>query len=110
MYSPVDRPDKDVNVIAELVWPPGGGVIGCGTFATMSVGALPTHETENVTGELNPWNESTITVVPVLSPGLRDSVSVVGLIEKSGSGPTYEGVTGARTGGVPAITTEIWVE
>jgi len=76
----------------------------------MSVGALPTQETENVTGELNPWNESTITVVPVLSPGLRDNVSVVELIEKSGSGPTYAGVTGARTGGVPAMRTEIWVE
>ena len=110
MYSPVDRPDKDVNVIAELAVPPAGGVTDCGVLAMMSVGALPIQETENVTGALNPWNEFTITVVPVLSPGLRDSVSVVGLIEKSGSGPTYAGVTGARTGGVLPITAEIWVE
>jgi len=82
-------------------------VTGCGVLAMMSVGALPTQETENVTGELKPWNESTVIVVPALSPGLRDNVSVVELTEKSGSIPADAGVAGARTGGVPSMTTEI---
>jgi len=49
----------------------------------MSVGTLPTQETENVTGELNPWIEFTRTVVPTLRPGLTDNAWLVGVIEKS---------------------------
>ena len=99
-----------MNVIAELAYPPGGGVTESGVVMTMSVGALPTQETENVTGELNPSSEFTTTVVPTLCPGLTVNVLVVGRIEKSGRIPADAGVTGARTGGVPPITTGIAVE
>ena len=73
------------------------------------VGALPTQEAEKVTGELNPRSELTTTVVPALSPRMVETVSEVGVTEKSGiiSGA---GATGARTANVPEIMTVISVE
>jgi hypothetical protein len=104
MKVPVDASDVVVNPMGELASPPAGGVTDCGRLTAMPVGALPTQETENVTGELKPPREFTVTEVPPLSPGIVDTVSEDGLTEKS------ETTTGARTDGVPAIVTWIWVE
>ena len=49
----------------------------------MSVGALPTQEVEKVTGPLKLPSEFTTTLVPPLSPGIIDIVSVDGCSEKS---------------------------
>lgn len=102
--------DVVMNWIGELASPPAGGVTDCGRLTAIPVGAFPTQETEKTTGELNPPSEFTTTLVPPLSPGITDTVSVDGLIEKSGTYTPAGGVTGARTAGVPAIITGIWVE
>ena len=99
-----------MNAIGELVSPQAGGVTDCGKVMTMPLGALPTQATEKVTGELNPPREFTTRLVPTLDPGLADTVSVTELIEKSEVTTAGTGFTGARTGGVLAIMTEIWVE
>jgi hypothetical protein len=65
---PVEPVEVVVNPRVELAVPPGGGVTACGIVMPMPVGALPTHEVEKVTGELNPPTEFTSTVVDVLRP------------------------------------------
>lgn len=65
---PVDPVDVVVNPTTELATPPGGGVTDCGMVTLMPVGASPTHEVENVTGELKPPREFTSTLVDVLRP------------------------------------------
>jgi hypothetical protein len=61
-----------VEVVAkptdELPSPPGSGVTGCGIVIPTPVGALPTQEAENVTGELKPPTELTIKSVDPLKP------------------------------------------
>jgi hypothetical protein len=57
-----------VNPIGELAAPLAGGVTDCGMDTLMPVGALPIQEVEKVTGELNPPNEFTSTLVDVLKP------------------------------------------
>lgn len=109
MKVPVDAIEVVVNSIGELASLPAGGVTVCGTMTPMPVGALPTQETENVTGELNPPSELTTTEVPPLSPRIVDTVSEVGVTEKSGI-VAGAGVTGARTDGVASIVTTISVE
>lgn len=54
--------------MGELPAPPGGGVIGAGSVNPTPAGELPTHEAENVTGELKPPNEVTMIVVDPLNP------------------------------------------
>jgi len=98
-----------VNEIGELASPPTGGVTVCGMLTLMPLGALPTHETEKVTGPLNPPTESTTTLVPPLRPGIVDTVLADGRIENSWMGAA-EGVTGARTAGMLPIITGISVE
>jgi hypothetical protein len=83
MKVPVDAIEVVVNPIGELASPPAGGVTDCGRFTPIPVGALPTHETEKVTRALNPPCEFTITLVPPLSPGIVETVSEDGVIEKS---------------------------
>ena len=75
----------------------------------MPVGALPTQEAENVTGALKLPREFTTTLVPPLSPGSIDTVSVDGYSEKPGVGAAV-GVTGASTAMVSEIMTGISVE
>jgi hypothetical protein len=101
MKVPVDAIAVVVNSIGELASPPGGGVTVCGMLTLMPVGALPTHETEKLTGELKLPRELTVTEVPASSPGMVDTVSDVGVTEKSGI-IAGEGVTGARTATVPS--------
>lgn len=110
MNVPVDPIAVVVNSMGELASPPAGGVTDCGIRIPIPVGALPTQEAEKVIGELNPPSEVTTTLVPPLSPGITDTVSVDGLTEKSGPFIGVTGVTGARTNGVPATITGIWVE
>ena len=96
--------DVVVNPSVELAVPPGGGVTDCGIVIPMPVGALPTHEAENVTGELNPPSELTSTVVEVLSPWMTATFPEDGERAKSGTD------TGAKTAGVPDIVTTMSVE
>jgi hypothetical protein len=109
MNVPVEAMEVVVNWIGELASPPAGGVTVCGMLTLMPVGALPSQETEKVTGELNPPTEFTTTDVPPLTPETVDTVSEVGVTEKSGI-IAGEGVTGARTASVPSIMTGIWVK
>ena len=76
----------------------------------MPVGAFPTQEVEKVTGALNPPREFTTTPVPVLSPGIVETVSEVGVTEKPPGIIAGAGATGARTASVPEIMTGISVE
>jgi hypothetical protein len=74
-------------------------------MATLTpVGALPSQDVENVTGELKLPRELTTTLVDELRPGVTERVFEVGVISKSGM------LTGARTAGVPPMLTAIWVE
>jgi len=109
MKAPVDAVALVVNSIGELASPPAGGVTVCGTLTLMPVGALPTQETEKVTGELNPLSELTTTLVPALRPGMVETVSEDGVTEKSGN-IAGAGARGARTVSVPEIVTGISVE
>ena len=70
---------------------------------------MPTQEVEKVTGALKLPKESTTTLVPPLSPGIADTVSVDGRREKSVIG-VPSGLTGARTAIEPEIMTGISVE
>jgi len=81
----------------------------CGRLMAMPVGAFPTQEVEKVTGALNPPREFTKTLVPALSPGIVETVSEVGVTEKSGI-TAGAGATGARTASVPETMTGISVE
>jgi len=109
MKVPVDAVAVVVNSIGELASPPAGGVTVCGTLTLMPVGALPTQDTENVTGELKPPREFTTIEVPPLRPGMVETVSEDGATEKSGI-IAGAGATGARTVNVPEIVTGISVE
>jgi len=106
---PVDAIDVVVNSIGELASPPLGGVTDCGRLIATPVGALPTHEAEKVTGELNPPSELTTTLVPALRLGMVETESEDGVTEKSGI-IAGAGATGARTVSVPEIVTGISVE
>jgi hypothetical protein len=64
----VDAVEVVVIPIGELPAPPGGGVIGAGNVNPTPAGELPTHEAENVTGELKPPTEVTMIVVDPLNP------------------------------------------
>ena len=99
-----------VKESGELASPPTGGVTVCGTFTPIPVGAAPTQDTAKLTGLLNPPSEFTITLVPPLIPGIVDTVSADGLMEKSPPFTGVTGVTGARTVGVLPIMTGISVE
>jgi len=73
----------------------------------MPVGEPPIHDVENVTGELKPPTEFTITFVDVLSPWVTAMVEEDGETEKSGGGAaatvTAATVTGTRTADVPGM-------
>ena len=91
--------------MGELPSPPSGGVTVCGMVTATPVGAFPTQEVEKVTGELNPPTELTMMFVDALRPGITETVEVLGATLKSGAAAA----TGAKTDGVPAITTLISV-
>jgi len=96
---PVDPVEVVVKLTGELPVPPGGGVTVCGIVTPIPVGLFPTQEVENVTGELNPPTELTITFVDPLRPGMTETVAELGAMLKSGAAAA----TGAKTDGVPAI-------
>jgi hypothetical protein len=68
MKLPVDPVEVVVNPTEELPTPPGGGVTVCGRLMLTPVGALPTQDAENMTGELKPPTELTTTSVDTLKP------------------------------------------
>ena len=106
---PLDESAVVVKPIGELASPPAGGVTVGGSVIPMPVGAFPTHDAEKATGALNPLTEFTVTAVALFSPGVVETVSDVGAIEKSPPFIGTAGVTGARTANVPAIATGIVV-
>jgi len=111
MYVPVEASGVVVKLMGELASPPAGGVTVCGSVTAIPVGAFPTHEAEKITGELKLPREFTVTEVPPLSPGIVETVSEVGVTEKSGMNAGVAAlITGARTVGWPAIATSISVE
>jgi len=59
-----------VNANESATTPPALGVIGEARVKLTPEGAVPTHEADNVTGELNPFNENTLTVALPLPPGM----------------------------------------
>ena len=73
----------------------------------MPTGEPPIQDVENVTGELKPPTEFTITFVDVLSPWVTAIVEEDGETEKSGAGAaatvTEAIVTGTRTVAVPGM-------
>lgn len=96
-----------VNWIGELASPPAGGVTVCSRLTLTPVGAVPTQETEKMTGALNSPLEFTVTDVPASKPGIVETVSEVGATEKSGK--SCGAVTGARTASVSDTSTGIWL-
>ena len=108
MYVPVEASGVVVKPTGELASPPAGGVTVCGRVTAIPVGAFPTHEVEKITGELKLPNEFTVTEVSPLSPEIVETVSELGVTEKSGMDAGAAGlITGARTVGVPSIVTMI---
>jgi hypothetical protein len=104
MKAPVEPVDVVVNPRVELAVPPGGGVTVCGTVMLIPVGALPTQDVENVTGELKSPSEFTSTVVEVLNPCITETDAEEEATAKSGI------ETGAKTAGVPDTVTPMSVE
>jgi hypothetical protein len=63
--------------------PLGVGVIGDGSVRLTPAGAVPTQDANNVTGELNPFCDNTLTVVAPLPP-TASVTEGLDVIEKSG--------------------------
>jgi len=102
MYVPAGVSAVVVNEMGELASPPVGGVTVSGTKTAMPVGALPTQDTANDTGALNSPSEFTMILVPLDNPGVVETVSAEGVIEKSSLFSIVPGVFPIMTG--------IWVE
>lgn len=65
---PVDAVGLAMMVKVELTEPPDTGVAGELISTVTPDGVLPSHEVNNVTGELNPFRELTVIDVKPLPP------------------------------------------
>ena len=70
-------------VSASVAEPPATGVIGEGRVKLTPVGGVPTHDADNVTGELNPFSEDTLSIAAPLVPAASVTEGL-DVIEKSG--------------------------
>jgi hypothetical protein len=68
--------------VADLL---GAGVIGDGRLRLTPAGGVPTQAADNVTGELKPFSEVTLTIIVWFAPAISVTERGCNAIEKSGT-------------------------